>query len=255
MFRFGQIVKWKRLTHPNIIPFLGITDEPIHFVSARAPGVELNEYINNHPDANRLDLLIGIADGLNYLHSHDVAHGDLGGPNIIVNDSGRPCITEYGLAQAFKPLSPTMLRCCMRWADPYLNWQYWREGDIFSFAMVTIEAFTGQVPFFPEPDSVARSALERGKRPERPTHVDLTAKLWALVERCWDDDDVNRPKISEVLEILHDWSVFLLLAASRSSENPHQPQQCPSSRPSPSTGSPSTGSPSTGSPNPSTGII
>ncbi|KAF9792026.1 kinase-like domain-containing protein, partial [Thelephora terrestris] len=231
-----QIVKWKRLTHPNIVPFLGITNEPIHVVWAQAPGVDLSEYINNHPDTNRLDLLIDIADGLNYLHSHDVSHGDLGGPNIIVDDSGRPCITEYGLAEVFGPGILTGSNPCRRWGEPCLTWwPSWRKGDVFSFAMVTIEAFTGQAPFFPEPDSVALSALERGERPERPTHVDLTAKLWALVERCWDKNEENRPKMLEVLEILRDWSVFPFLAANRSLENPHQPQRCPSSRPSPST--------------------
>jgi hypothetical protein len=42
--------------HPYIVPFLGITNEPI-LVWARTPGVELNEYINNHPDTNRLDIV------------------------------------------------------------------------------------------------------------------------------------------------------------------------------------------------------
>ncbi|KAF9791271.1 kinase-like domain-containing protein, partial [Thelephora terrestris] len=176
-----------------------------------------------------------IASGLNYLHSHDVAHGDLGGPNIIVNDSGRPYITEYGLAQAFGPLSLAMFPRNELWADPYLNWQSWREGDVFSFAMIMVEVFTGQAPFFPEVHSVALLALRRGGRPERPTHRDLTAKLWALVERCWDNDWEKRPKMSDVLEILCDWSVFLFLAANRSLENSHQPLRYPSSCPSPST--------------------
>ncbi|KAF9792029.1 kinase-like domain-containing protein [Thelephora terrestris] len=202
--RCGEIVKWKRLMHPNIVPFLGITNRPIHLVWARAPGVELSRYINNHPDSNRLDLLIGIADGLNYLHSHNVIHQDLGGPNIIVNDSGRPCIAEYGLGEVFGRESRARFRRCMQWADPYLNWQTWRKGDVFSFAMVMVEAFTGQAPFFPKPKPVALLALTRRKRPKRPTHVDLTAKLWALVKRCWDDDWLDRPKMSEVLEILCD---------------------------------------------------
>ena len=45
------------MTQPNIVPFLGTTNEPIHFVSAWIPGVELSKYIADHPDANRLDLM------------------------------------------------------------------------------------------------------------------------------------------------------------------------------------------------------
>ena len=54
------IVQWKHLKHPNIVPFLGVTNEPIHFVSARTPGVQLDGYITHHPDTNRLEL-VGIS--------------------------------------------------------------------------------------------------------------------------------------------------------------------------------------------------
>ncbi|KAF9791988.1 kinase-like domain-containing protein, partial [Thelephora terrestris] len=162
-----------------------------------------------------------IADGLNYIHSHDVIHGDLGGPNIIVDESGRPCITEYGLDTLFSWPSRTSVPRCLRWADP--RWSHQKEGDIFSFAMVLIEVFTGQAPYFPEPDSVALSALKRGERPERPTHMDLNAKLWALTEGSWDEDSSKRPEILKILGILHDWSVVLFLAAKHSLKNPHQP--------------------------------
>ena len=43
--------------HPNIVPFLGFTNEPIHIVSAWMPGIKLNTYIANHPDINRVDLV------------------------------------------------------------------------------------------------------------------------------------------------------------------------------------------------------
>ena len=47
---------WKRLTHPNIVPFLGITLEPLQLISAWVSGEELRDYISNHPDTDRLDL-------------------------------------------------------------------------------------------------------------------------------------------------------------------------------------------------------
>ena len=54
------IVKWKHLIHPNVVPFLGVTDKPIHFVSAWTPGVQLNKYITLHPGTSRLEL-VGIS--------------------------------------------------------------------------------------------------------------------------------------------------------------------------------------------------
>jgi serine/threonine protein kinase len=60
-----------------------------------------------------------------------------GQPNIIVDDSGHPRITDYGIATVFASLSLTKVYRCMRWANPQRSSE--REGDIFSFAMVIVE--------------------------------------------------------------------------------------------------------------------
>ena len=86
---------WKHLKHKNIVPLLGITTSPLQLVSEWMPGGELTEYIGKHPDANRLGLvdilpfmfysiltpaqLRDIAEGLHYLHSRNIAHGNLRG--------------------------------------------------------------------------------------------------------------------------------------------------------------------------------
>ena len=48
---------WRHLTHPNIVPLLGITLEPLQLISAWIPGGELTDYIANNPYANRLALV------------------------------------------------------------------------------------------------------------------------------------------------------------------------------------------------------
>ena len=45
---------WKRLTHPNIVPLLGVTITPLQLVSGRMPGGTLPQYIKKEPDADRL---------------------------------------------------------------------------------------------------------------------------------------------------------------------------------------------------------
>ena len=51
---------WKRLTHPNILPLLGITLTPFQLVSSWMSGGDLSGYVKNHPDADRL-VLVGVA--------------------------------------------------------------------------------------------------------------------------------------------------------------------------------------------------
>jgi serine/threonine protein kinase len=76
---------WKRLVHPNIVPLLGVTTAPYQSVSEWVYGEELLQYVDAHPSADRLGLVSGIANGLSYLHSHNVLHGDLKGVRKILN--------------------------------------------------------------------------------------------------------------------------------------------------------------------------
>ena len=87
---------WKHLRHRNIVPFIGVTQDPLQFVSEWMPNGTLTEYLNHNPGANRVDLvsfflvitallvqsfskLLDIAEGLAYLHAEHTTHGDLKG--------------------------------------------------------------------------------------------------------------------------------------------------------------------------------
>jgi len=48
---------WKYLTHPNILPLLGITISPFQLISDWMPGGDLPEYIRKNPDVDRLGLV------------------------------------------------------------------------------------------------------------------------------------------------------------------------------------------------------
>ena len=50
-------VVWKNLAHPNIVPLLGVTTDPIQLVSGWMPDTDLTGYIMNYPDADRLSLV------------------------------------------------------------------------------------------------------------------------------------------------------------------------------------------------------
>ena len=93
---------WKCLDHPNIVAFKGVTLNPLQLVSEWMPGGELRQYLMKYPDADRINLvgsnpthfhmtphfrsqLLGVAEGLAYLHSCGVVHGDLKGVRVITN--------------------------------------------------------------------------------------------------------------------------------------------------------------------------
>ncbi|KAF9647775.1 kinase-like protein [Thelephora ganbajun] len=200
-----EVVVWKRLAHPNIFPLLGVTIAPFQSISVWISGEELSQYISTHPCADRLDLLSDVANGLSYLHSHSVIHGDLKGPSILVDDTGRARLTDFGLAGIASDSGSAASITdghAVRWAAPEvldMERPVSKESDVYSFAMVVIEVFTGRAPFYNRaPTSVAVDVLS-GNRPERPMHSSLTDDLWDLTEHCWNKDPYQRPGISEVL--------------------------------------------------------
>jgi len=184
---YRAAVVWKHLAHPNIIPLFGITTTPLRYISDWMSGGNLREYVEEYPWANRLRLVGGIpatpggilltapqlsdvADGLKYLHSHNVLHRGLKGvrnlPNayraavltpsygqsrILVDESGRARIGSFSTAtvtQDRDPVQNILDEYTARWTAPeILNEQgpYSKEADIFSFAMVIIEVRYGQL--------------------------------------------------------------------------------------------------------------
>ena len=54
-----EAVVWKRLDHPNVVPFRGVTFEPLQLISEWMPGGELREYVKNNLDTNLISLVGG----------------------------------------------------------------------------------------------------------------------------------------------------------------------------------------------------
>ncbi|KAI6035600.1 hypothetical protein F5J12DRAFT_705849, partial [Pisolithus orientalis] len=73
---------WSRLAHENILPLLGITTEFDSTVSIISPWMQ-NGNAHNYVQDTTVDprpLILGIAQGLHYLHNYmpsSIFHGDL----------------------------------------------------------------------------------------------------------------------------------------------------------------------------------
>ena len=48
---------WKKLRHPNVVPFVGVTKNPLQFISEWMPNGILTEYVSENPGANRIGLV------------------------------------------------------------------------------------------------------------------------------------------------------------------------------------------------------
>ena len=76
--------------------------------------------------------------------------------------------------------------------DPY-------SGSTSSLLPLTLtKVFTGAVPFSDKSPRAAAFSIIGGERPPRPTHPALTDELWALTQRCWDQEPQLRPPVLRI---------------------------------------------------------
>ncbi|CEL59832.1 Vegetative incompatibility protein HET-E-1 OS=Podospora anserina GN=HET-E1 PE=4 SV=1 [Rhizoctonia solani AG-1 IB] len=219
-----EISAFSKARHENIQELLGVTmfQGRLGMVSHWVPHEYLQEYIREHPEANRYELCIQIATGVSCLHSEDVVHGHLKAANITVSKDG--ILKLSNCAHSILSETPMVsfhtgkvIRGTVRWMAPELllstdddseqSVKRTKQTDVYALGMTFLETITGQVPYpGQESDYSVFSALQRHERPERPKELigDNTKQgtLWKLMLWCWDFEPSSRPGVDYVLIML-----------------------------------------------------
>jgi len=177
-------------------------------------------YLEKHPTQERLPLVAQSAHGLQYLHQLNPAlvHGDMKASNILIDDAGRPRLTDFGLitfssTQSVRTTQDASdARGSVRWMAPELfmsNNSQSRASDVYAFGMTILEVYTGKPPFSTNGyinDIQVLVAVNSGVMPKRPTTQTLVCalsdELWGLVERCWQSHPDERPNLNRITEEL-----------------------------------------------------
>ncbi|KAF9789191.1 kinase-like domain-containing protein [Thelephora terrestris] len=214
-----EVVVWKRLNHPNVLPAFGASRDIAEFcvVSPWMPEGDILHYVNKYPGADRALIMIGVAEGISYLHSNNVIHGDLKGPNILFDNTGVPKITDFGVSSITLNIhtnnaSTPNSGFSMRWTAPEIleppnndPIRPTKASDVYAFAMVVIEIFTGKHPFPEESDQNVYLMVTKGKRPSKPAGASksgLSSAGWKIVEDCWNKKRDKRPDMQAVVNRL-----------------------------------------------------
>ncbi|KAG8988628.1 hypothetical protein FRB94_000526 [Tulasnella sp. JGI-2019a] len=163
----------------------------------------------------RLELLLQVAEGLRYLHSHNpvVVHGDLKADNVLINDEEEAQLCDFGLSRFvddsqlavfFTSKSPNGTT---RWCAPEILAEEGlcnQRSDIYSFACLGIEIMVDQVPFAGiGSDFNIMRAIGAGcsPMPQGYREPPALAGLWDLFRKCWLAPG-ERPTIHEVCDKL-----------------------------------------------------
>ncbi|KAJ8515889.1 hypothetical protein ONZ45_g6752 [Pleurotus djamor] len=200
-----EIMIWSRIAHPHVLPFYGACLEAARpfMVTRYCENGNALEYLRRNPDTSRIRMLHEVSLGMTYLHNQSIIHADLKGSNILVGDDGKTLITDFGLSQLQDQVSSLASRSkvsgTLRWMAPELldGERLSRPADVYSFALLGWELYTGVVPFGHIPErAFVRKVVDKQERPERPDNVD--DEIWELLQKCWVHEPSERPPFAFV---------------------------------------------------------
>ncbi|KAJ7266635.1 kinase-like domain-containing protein [Mycena rebaudengoi] len=142
---------WQHLKHPYILPLLGIDRETfpssLCMVSPWMENGTVLKYLEEHGRQDVDRLLWEVAQGLEYLHSRNIVHGDLRGGNVLIDNGEHAQLADFGLAvvtDATIDTTSTTQRGSLRWMapellNPELEFKRTRASDVYAFACLCVE--------------------------------------------------------------------------------------------------------------------
>ncbi|KAG0615014.1 hypothetical protein M758_5G008300 [Ceratodon purpureus] len=160
-----------------------------------------------------LAIIKKLALGMDFLHFHDVTHGDLKPANVLVRNEHLKSrmdvkIVDFGLSQFVG--KPEKVSVVGRYRAPEIIASVDsrdpvdidpKAADVYSFAMMCYEVITGKAPFQGYSDSAANAMIKGGGTPKLDD-VKVHKDVKQLLRKCWSLKHQERPKFRAILEAL-----------------------------------------------------
>ncbi|KAJ8518409.1 hypothetical protein ONZ45_g4536 [Pleurotus djamor] len=190
MATIQDLRKFGEVQHANVSVYLGISliERTVAIVMPWVDSRSLcsHLYASIIPLERKLVMIQQVASGLSYLHSLSIIHGGLTGWNVLVDQTGRIQLSNYGFMPFLlqRTHSRTLLSAYsddFRWADPALWFpsdtprpNICRASDIFAYGRIMFQILTSEIPFEEEWDDIEaveaciESLSASNFHPERP---------------------------------------------------------------------------------------
>ncbi|KAJ1302624.1 hypothetical protein OPQ81_002941 [Rhizoctonia solani] len=211
-----EIYNWSKLEHKNIHKLLGVTilEGRLGMVSKCMENGTLYRYLKQHPTINRHALCLQVTEGVAYLHSRDMIHGDLKTGNILVSLDGIPKLTDFdhsissGFSLQFS-ISTHKGGGTLRWMAPELamNEEKAKRTDVYALGMTFLEIITDSFPYSEcQTETQVLMKLCLKQLPKRSMDHFLENEqgnqMWGILTQCWDRVPTSRPTAHDVLKLL-----------------------------------------------------
>ena len=208
------------LDHPNILPIYEVSEshDGLPFFSMKfASGGSLLEAapaLRSEP-RRAIALMAKVARAVQYAHEQGILHRDLKPGNILLDGSGEPMVSDFGLAKWLEPTgrvtrTPTIFGTPGYIAPEQVNGSAGNlkpAADVYSLGAVLFDLLTGQPPFMGEHAlKTIQQAAEKPAPKLRSLAPGLDRDLETVCAKCLERDPRARYRSAgELADDLERW--------------------------------------------------
>jgi len=214
----------KNLCHENITKCYGYVfyNNKYGLVIEYCSKGTLSEYLKNTPEKDlpkRLKFLLGIAYGLEFMHSKNICHFDIKPQNIFFDDNYIPKIGDFGMSEHMREGFPVKPGFTINYCAPeHIKGENPRQSaDIWSFGMTSYSLIVQRRPFDylkkanksdTEPEEFCKIIEKENKRPElTESFKKHLPQIVNLFEAIWELNPESRPPAKDIRALLNQWLI------------------------------------------------
>src|SRR6266478_5593241 len=218
------------LDHPCIVPIyeVGERDGCCYFSMKFVEGGQLDEVVRRTPISIRqaTELIAKVARTVHYAHEHGIVHRDIKPGNILLDQSGEPHFTDFGLARLVETESTVTCTLDVLGTPSYMapeqavgnNEVVSSATDVYGLGAVLYQLITGHQPFAGG-TSYETIKLVLDSEPRRPRlwNRKIDRDLSTICLKCLEKDPKRRyPSALALAEDLEHWLKHEPIRARRS---------------------------------------